>query len=173
MNKLKLNNLFLWWLETNRDEFEFSPEITSYEDYNIVFRLHGVNQVFVFQLAESGITISIIWDGELVDILRDFEVAEKYTEQGWTCMLEEPEYAQYWPTQEDLWIEHCFNRFMEWVNNSLAKSTYIRISFIEAITMATLLNNIPDGEIVRLPNIRVITTTGEEGVDSIILPIRT
>jgi hypothetical protein len=65
-------------------------------------------------------------------------VAEELTDKGWMCRLDVPEKRQYWVTWEKLWIEHCFEPFVEWCNNKLASSNWLELYLRDGSSSAKL-----------------------------------
>jgi hypothetical protein len=138
----KRNHVFLNWLRTNRSRFPFQPRVVGCGKNGIDFELRGVTPVLKFFFSSrsiSGISIAVMWQGKCWDLIGDFDVAEERTDKGWMCRLDLPDKRQYWPTREELWIEHCFERFLAWCNNELAPASWLALYAYSGATWASLL----------------------------------
>ena len=110
------------------------------------FEMLGITAALRFTFISrscSGISVAAMLQGRCLDMIGDFDVAEERTDKGWMCRLDEPEKRRYWPTREELWIEHCFEPFLEWCNSELAEANWLELYIGEGATAATLHKDRP------------------------------
>jgi hypothetical protein len=80
----------------------------------------------------------VCWNGQCWDSIADFDVAERYSEQGFFCALCLPDERKYYPTREALWAEHAFKLLLEWCNEKLATNQWLAIYDYGGCTEAKL-----------------------------------
>lgn len=124
----KKNHLFLNWLKANRSRFKHEPIVVRREKNYIELRLAGITNALRMRFNSSnGITVSVYWLGEHCDFLGGCEVAEQKSKEGYYCAFCYEELREYYPTREQLWIQHGFETFFEWCNTELAESQWLEI----------------------------------------------
>jgi hypothetical protein len=142
----KQNHVFIDWLRANRSRFLFKPSVVRCRKHIINFELQGITTALKFTFVSrscSGISVAAMWRGECLDMIGDFDVAEERSDKGWMCRLDLPEKRQYWPTREELWIEHCFEPFLEWCNSELATACWLELYDGDGATAAKLHKDRP------------------------------
>lgn len=124
----KKKHLFLNWLKANRSRFKHEPIIVRHHNNYIDLRLTGItNALQIGYSTRNGITVSVYWLGEHCDFLGDCEVAERKSRKGYYCAFCYEDLRVYYPTREELWIQHGFETFLEWCNTELLKYNWLEI----------------------------------------------
>ena len=145
----KVHRIFLRWLKANRSRFVLKPHVLPRQtDRYLEFAFVDIPGAINCSLnRRSGISIAVLYRGECWDMFGDFDVAEERTDMGWMCRLDSPEMRQYWQTRERLWIEHCFERFIVWCNDTLAQAHWLVLYQINGTTWAELLLDETDNDL--------------------------
>ena len=124
----KKMHLFLNWLKANRNRFRHEPRIVRQRRNFIELCFTGIsNAIHVGFNPNSGMIVSVHFQGECVDLLGDFDVAVRKSREGYFCALCYEEKRDYYPTRDELWIQHGFETFLEWSNSDLAESKWLEI----------------------------------------------
>jgi len=147
----RIQRAFISWLEQSRSRFITPIRISKRTKDFIELDFINSNLLFSATLTSWEINVSINWQGECWDLLVCFEAIPQLTSDGYVCSLCLPELC--WPNarttyanREQLWKDHLFEPFLEWVNNKLAISPWIEIGggIQEGMTYANLLVLLPD-----------------------------
>lgn len=124
----KKKHLFLNWLKVNRSRFKHEPIVVRHHKNYIELRLAGIiNALRVGYNTSNGITVSVFWQGEHCDCLGDCEVAVRKSKEGYYCAFCYENLREYYPTREELLIQHGFETFLEWCNTELAESKWLEV----------------------------------------------
>jgi hypothetical protein len=144
-----LPSVFSQWLEMNKDQFAIAVLWEPREDhlYLSFSVLQGVMDGCAHS-KENGwaeIVISVEYEGEFWDIIFNPDLEAKCEERGWFCALcaEHGTPYQFFKTLEELWIEHLFNPFLDWINGKLAKAEALALcgSIEGGMTWAALVGD--------------------------------
>jgi hypothetical protein len=91
------------------------------------------------------IVIGVDYEDSMWDIIFNPELKAKHEERGWFCELcaEQGKSYQFFKTLEELWIEHLFSPFLDWINSKLAKAEALALcgSIEEGMTWAALVGD--------------------------------
>jgi hypothetical protein len=130
----KRNHLFLNWLKANRSDFLVEPQVLRFRKNHIDLTFKGLTSAirieyycYLAPQSSSWISIDVMWQGNKWDGLADFCGAELCTENGWMSLCEPPENRRYWHSREELWIELCFEEFLNWCNKNFANNSWLAL----------------------------------------------
>lgn len=123
----RIQRTFVKWLTASQNRLAFPLRIIRRTDRWISMELVGVNSVISISLTSLGINIGVIWQGELWDLLIDFDVDLLKISGGYVCDLCIDEPRKIFPSRENLWRDHLFEPFLEWINNDLANAEVVGI----------------------------------------------
>lgn len=137
----KKHHLFLHWLKSNRLRFPFEPQILAVSRRSVRGQFIGVTSAIQFVLTQSGIVISAQWTGQCWDLISEFDVAERQTDQGYYNGLVLAEWITYYPTREALWRLESFEPFLTWCHKTLAISQFLALYEYTGATWTRLLKN--------------------------------
>lgn len=126
------------WLRQNRRRFRFQPVIVKRLKNCIQLRFKGISQKIQCVITQHCADIYVSHQGECWDILIDFGVAERKSSAGYYCELCEPDTRGFFSTREELWIEHCFEPLLEWVNGSFDNSHWVYLLATKGATWAEI-----------------------------------
>jgi hypothetical protein len=73
----------------------------------------------------SWLSVDAQWPGKEKEGLARLFGAEIHTNSGWITLRQPPENRRYWQTREELWIELCFEAFLEWCNRELTPNSWL------------------------------------------------
>lgn len=79
-------------------------------------------------MRRDGFSVAVDWRGECIDLAWDMDVQVKRSAAGYYCGCCLPEFVEFYPTREALWIGHSFEPFLEWMNDVPAKAEVLRLS---------------------------------------------
>lgn len=123
----KRNHLFLNWLKANRSRFPFEPQIDKIKGRHIHGRFAGVSAAIRFSVNKGGLVVGAHWKGECLDLIGDFDVAERQTDQGYYSAFILPDWITYYPTREALFTQESFEPFLKWCNEKLATNQWLAL----------------------------------------------
>lgn len=135
---------FLRWLKASNSRFKIpAPQVVRCTDEVIFFTFPGLagNLAGYFN-RKSGIILVVNFQDECWDLLGDFDTVEERSGLGYFCRLCLPEYRQYYHSREALWMEHCFENFLQWCNETLAPANWLALYDYDGMTEARLLQDI-------------------------------
>ena len=142
-----VHRFFLRWLDEARQRFTVPPRVARLTDRWIEVRFPGLFQglggIFNRWL---GIDVFVEWNGDCWDLIADFNVVEQRTSKGYSCLLCPPEDRKLHSTREQLWVEHAFEPFLDWSNETLAPARWLALhGEPEHATWVELLRNEHEG----------------------------
>jgi hypothetical protein len=143
----KKKHLFLNWLKANRNRFRLIPRVIRHQKNSIVLNFIGISSsIRMLLYPDTGITVSVFWQGKVWDFIGDFDVAVQKSESGYYCALCNEEHQSYYPTREALILQHCFEQFLEWSNSELADMKWLVLHESSCGTSAKLNQEKPSVE---------------------------
>jgi hypothetical protein len=152
----RIQRAFFAWLIRNRKRLSFDLLIEGRTDTVVEFSFVGVNRAIAAVLTRDGITVSAEWEGDCWDFLMDQDSYPEHGPTGYFCSLclhyfrethPGEAFTRIFPSQEAVWADDIFEPFLEWVNDDLAKATYLVLfGTPDYGTWAKLLDAPPEGE---------------------------
>jgi hypothetical protein len=141
----RIQREFLRWFIQYRSQFAVPLRISKRTRRSFELEFVGAKAMIGASLTSWGINVWFHWQGECWDFLNCFDVIPKLINNGYICTLCEYEHRVIFLSREQLWKEHLFNPFLEWINNELAQAPWIEIVGTKnEFTSARLLNSIPE-----------------------------
>lgn len=148
---------FVWrsfdpWLGQNVSRFRHPPIIVEQRKNYFIFCFRGITpQLRGFIGLKWRVEIHVMYDGDLWDILTDFDVAERRMAEGkYRCAfcIEPTDY----PSREALWIGDAFEPLLLWANETLSEASRLLIygqpgggaRFVELLTEGEEPQDHPD-----------------------------
>jgi hypothetical protein len=114
----------------NRSRFRFIPYITDVKKNLFTVKFHGLGNI-VFLKVQKGHEFSM-WTNLVSqrinypwDWVADFDLLEQKSSRGYSCGLCEGDYKKYYLNRKDMYIEHCYEPFLEWCNEKLVVGHYV------------------------------------------------
>jgi hypothetical protein len=123
-----LHNAFFQWSAANERKFAIKLELLEHTGSGLHISFHGINRILTAHLSEHEITVSAVSRGTYWDTILDLDALPKRVPGGYTCELCLEEHRCIFRSVEDLWRDHLFEPFLQWVNDDLAKAEVISIS---------------------------------------------
>jgi hypothetical protein len=121
----KRHHYFLNWLKVNRSKFPYTPSVTRADEGRVEFVLSGIISAVRFHYTINyGIEIFIYWEGDEL-------------ERVW--IFYEPQDCLDKKLRQNRLKEECFEPFMQWCKETLAKSCYLEILLSELPNTARLI----------------------------------
>lgn len=141
--------LFLKFLKTHRDQFKHPIRVNRIVygclHFNFIGITPAIEGTVSFSPNYSSVNIGVMWNKQFWDLLFETSLVPKKSNQGWFCELCLPEFVNYYPTKEELLIQHNFVSFKDWVNGTLSDSNWLELrSFKSNSTAAVLLKTRED-----------------------------
>lgn len=115
------------WLEQNVSRFRHPPIIVEQRKNYFIFCFRGITpRLRCFIGWKWRVEIHVMHDGDLWDILTDFDLAERRTPEGkYHCAFcLEP---IYYASREALWTCESFKSLLSWVNETLGTASRLLI----------------------------------------------
>ena len=110
------------WLEMHRDRFRHPPITSQRRKYGLEMRFVGVSSLLKCSVGSTGaIGIYVEYQGVVWDMLAEFDLFERRTSTG-AYFCEQCSEPSLFPSREALWIGHCFEPLLQWVNSELVDS---------------------------------------------------
>lgn len=122
-----VGRIFRRWLDKNKSRFVFDLTFQMSKDNCFRIRLIGVTSVIYVHLGSAGISANAYINDECVDIIADFDSFPEATAEGYVCPLCTADVREPFPTLEQFWCRHIFDRFLSWVNNELASARWLNV----------------------------------------------
>ncbi|HYR05604.1 MAG TPA: hypothetical protein VEP71_02880 [Gallionella sp.] len=150
----RIHRAFLEWLRKNRHRFLVPVEIRHRTDKALEIAFAGYHPYLAAYLSGWCIDIPVTWEGQCWDLLASFEAAPRPVTGGYHCILCSPDDRLLFSDWESLWAAEVFEPFLEWVNGTLAQSSWIALYDFGGMTVAKLCKTQPEtcaGLIAMLP----------------------
>jgi hypothetical protein len=132
----RIHRAFLEWMQENRHRFLVPVVIRHRTDRAIELSFAGYNLCLSACLSDWSIDVPVNWQGQCWDLLCSFESAASPVEGGYHCLLCSPEERQLFGSRDELWIAEVFDPFLEWINETLAQSSWIALYDFGGMTVA-------------------------------------
>jgi hypothetical protein len=123
-----LHNDFFQWYATNEDRFSIRLELLRHTGGCLDIGFRGINPILTAHLSDDEITVSVVSEGTYWDTILDLDSLPKPARGGYVCDFCLEEHQRVFPSLEDLWRDHLFEPFLDWVNDDLAKAEGLFIS---------------------------------------------
>ena len=145
-----LQGAFITWHATNKDRFLIPVSVKMRHDRSLTILLHGVNPIIKISLDDRDLVAATELQGRCIDLLFSFESCPTKLAGGrYCCELCTDEPQRVFESLEDLWIDHLFEPFLEWVNETLVPSPWLSLNDVGGATYAKLLQENPTTELVQ------------------------
>jgi hypothetical protein len=115
---------FDYWLKQNKKYFHYQPQLFRHFRNHSIYSFHGINPAIQIYIYNTGsVEIWINYKGVFWDIIVDLDVYEQRTPTGtYFCHLCPKDEQIFYPTRQDLWIDHSFKPLLEWSLEHLVAS---------------------------------------------------
>lgn len=123
----KLQRYFLNWLEVNHARLAIPLTLESRTDRQVTLNFEGITRALEITLTHE-IGVHAMKNAEWWDALLFFEAWPVKTDQGYICRWCKPEYIRPYPTRKALWVDHLFEPFLDWVNETLNQMEWLSLS---------------------------------------------
>lgn len=117
MSKNFVHQTFERWIHKNKTRFSHRPRIFYQRKEFFILQFDGITKKLLVFISKLGhVEIRIVHQGDLWDILTDFDIVERLTFNGeYYCNLCIP-HADIFLSREELWIAHSFEPLLDWTN---------------------------------------------------------
>jgi hypothetical protein len=123
-----LHNAFFQWYATNEDRFAIRLKLLKHTGACLDIGFCGINPILTAHLIDDGLNVSVVSEGTYWDTILDLDALPKRAPGGYVCDFCLEGHRRVFPSLEDLWRDHLFEPFLEWVNDDLAKAEALAIS---------------------------------------------
>jgi hypothetical protein len=113
------HDIFESWLKQNKKRFCYQPCIVKREKEKILVRFKGLARELECLINSSGIAVILKYSQWGSCSIKNFDLKERTTNgRDYYCEfcllgMQEP-----YSSRETLWVEHCFEPFLSWVNET-------------------------------------------------------
>lgn len=115
---------FISWYEEKRSLFPLPLRLLRRTDSRIEMAFKGIESLVV-SLTRDELEVHVFWQGQLWDIIMWLDASTILVPGGYQCIYCE-ERRTFW-SREDLWRDHLFEPFLEWVTFDLSKADHVAI----------------------------------------------
>jgi len=142
MSSLLAVESFLSWIGKNEDRFSHEPFITEIRSGSLRFGLSGVIPEILCTLSVYQIEVHAFYKGDHWDILQFFDMPEvNHGTGGYYCRRCDSTKRRFFASREGLFMEHCFEPFLQWVNQVFHERCMLCFFEIPGATWAKLLDS--------------------------------
>ena len=127
MPRRMIQRAFLRWLEEKRSRFAIEIKLGRRTDTDLEFTFAGTLSALSGVLTTWEISVYVIHKDESWDCLLDVSARPKRVPNGYVCNLCPPESRPVFLSRPALWADHLFEKFLDWVNESLAKAKWLAL----------------------------------------------
>ncbi len=137
-----IQKAFFRWYQDNATRFKVPLRFARRTDQCLEFTFPGLHPYLSISLTHE-IGVNVIKRNVWWDALIFFEAYPERIGQEYQCSLCIPEAKENYATLNELWCDHLFEPFLEWVNDTLVPAHWLGIyGFIdEGATWARLLKS--------------------------------
>lgn len=137
----RVQRAFLGWFEINRMRFAIQPLIVRRTDRRLTLSFTGITPLISAFLSDENIHVVVDLDGTRMDTLFSSDMFLRRDRHGYFCALCDGQSSENHLSREALWIEHVFESFLRWVNDTLAPTKWLRLLNVDhgTVTSARLL----------------------------------
>lgn len=150
-----LQRAFMAWLEANRSAFKVPVRLGKRTEKCWDIHFDGIASAVSAALVGNGtqneLVIAAEWRGECWDLFVSFEASPYREGMFHFCALCDEGKRQAFDSPEELWIDHLFIPFLDWVNQRLAPARWLVLYGDGGFTSAELAVDRPereDGQII-------------------------
>lgn len=145
----KIHRAFYQWYCGIQKELQL--ECVKHRDNYLVMQMPGLNSVISFVLTAWEINVAVEWQGQCWDLLIAFDAWPKHASEGYYCSLCDEDSRVFYPNRIELWRDHLFKPFLDWVNNELRRHQSLFIHENQQATWASLIQGSDEHDVVILP----------------------
>lgn len=145
----KIHRAFYQWYCGIQKELPL--ECVKHRDQFLVMQMPGLNPAISFVLTTWEINVAVEWQNQCWDLLISFEVWLKHTAQGYYCSLCDEYAGAFYPSRVELWRDHLFKPFLDWVNTELRSHQSLFIYGNEHASWASLTKINHENDEIVLP----------------------
>ena len=136
----EFQRVFINWLMSKRDELSQKVRIWRRSDKVIILAFAGLNFREIYaSIRSTGIMVIVEQNGRFHDAIFDLDVDIVRTPSGYCCSLCKTDSREIYRSRADLWCDHSFKPFLEWMNEKLFKAKAMRVASAGGVSWATLL----------------------------------
>lgn len=129
---------FISWLKSNEDRFAIPLILGKQSDQILEIGFKEITPVISAILIRDEITVAVEWNEECWDLLASFESAPIKRKNAYICQMCSHRVRQLFPSREELWSNHLYVPFLEWVNTRLQPSNWLAICQLDGMTSSYL-----------------------------------
>lgn len=142
MNGMLAVELFLSWIGKNGDRFSHKPFITEIRSESLDFGLSGVSPEILCTLSVYEIEVHTFYKGDHWDILQFFDMPiVSLGTGGYYCRRCDSTKRRFFASLEDLFAEHCFEPFLQWIDKAFHERSMLCFFEIPGLTWAKLIDS--------------------------------
>jgi hypothetical protein len=125
----RFHRTFFSWLQDNQSRFVTPPfHLINRTDCFMTFNIEDLNPAISFGLSRWELGVHVHWQGVYWDSLIYFESLPKAVAGAYKCNFCELESHKTYHSREELWIDHDFEPFLDWVNTELTQKHWLALS---------------------------------------------
>jgi hypothetical protein len=128
-----IQHSFFRWYRKNRTRFLIPFRISKISADYVKMYFQNYPDCLSVSLSRNAIGVYVEWQGEPWDELIDYDASPFPTSGGYKCkqcVYENGDSATLFSSREEMWLDHVFNPFLNWVNTVLAPARWLRISSV-------------------------------------------
>jgi len=150
----RIQRAFMAWLDANRSSFAVPVQLGRRTGKHWKIRFGGitpyVSAVLIGNGTQSELVVAAEWQGECWDLFASFETLPCRYGALYFCALCEKSQHQVFGSRQELWFDHLFAPFLDWVNQKLAPANWLVLDDHGGATSAALSVERPDDEANRI-----------------------
>ncbi len=133
---------FVAWLDANQSAFAVPVRLGQRTRTHWQLRFGGitphVSAVLIGNGTQNELVVAAEWQGECWDLFAAFEASPYRAETAYFCALCEETGRQAFGSRVELWLDHLFVPFLDWVNRKLAPANWLVLHDHGGATSAAL-----------------------------------
>lgn len=137
----RIQREFLSWYQQNAHRFAIPLRLMKRTHERLDIDFLSISPVITASLFSTNIGVYAKANDCYIDCLVDIDIYLRHTTLGYFCAQCDPESPDFYPTRSAIWQAHQFERFLTWVNETLAPARWIRLSVDDGSSWATLIRD--------------------------------
>jgi len=142
------------WIDANRSAFAVPVRLgrrtRKYWQISFDGIMPNVSAVLIGIGSQNELVIAAYWQGECWDLFVSFEASPIRKGAAYFCELCEENHRRAFGSRQEIWLDHLFMPFLDWVNNMLAPANWLVLDNYDGATSAMLSVERPSDEIGRI-----------------------
>jgi len=122
----RFQRAFFRWFDINRSRFVVPVRLKALKGSQVKIEFANHPECMRITANDSNLCVWVDWNEKSWDGLLDLDVLPVRTRNGLLCRLCEDKEVR-WNSLEELWADHLFEPFLNWVNNDFATAKSLRL----------------------------------------------